>query len=182
MKQNFKKPFHLLTSKSDLLPNLNVIYFNNGYMVASNTTVVGFHKLSEHIPEEEALLLDGFCITGKLFEILLKFESIQIFKGGVIEAKTKDDGVCIFQLDTFNLEDSKYQMPDFKKIIEVLEESQISKIGIDPQLLSVVEKVKLDKNSLQFIFNGQERAVILKDNAGFEKYLVMPSLLNNSLN
>lgn len=158
-KNNFNKKvqMHLACSKDELRPEMQCIFFNNGYAYATGTRILVRNRISEisGLNESEIEALNGKFLHADFYKDMLKYDSIMIAEDGIECAKGNDK--AFFYFSTFE----KY--PDAEKVLQDALSKQtvpLPQFSFDMKLLQRLNKSLYQSDRCTATFKGVANPII----------------------
>lgn len=158
-KNNFDKKvqMHLACAKDDLRPEMQCIFFNNGYAYATDTHILVRNRIAEisGLNESEIDALNGKFLHADFYKDMLKYDSIMIAEDGIECAKGNDK--AFFYFSTFE----KY--PDAEKVLQYALNKQtvpLPQFSFDMKLLQRLNKALYKSDSCTATFKGVGNPVV----------------------
>lgn len=158
-KNNFDKKvqMHLACAKDDHRPEMQCIYFNNGFAYATDTHILVRNRISEisGLNESEIEALNGKFLRADFYKDMLKYDSIMIAEDGIECAKGNDK--AFFYFSTFE----KY--PDAEKVLQNAMNKQtvpLPQFSFDMELMQRLNKALYKSDHCTATFKGVGNPVI----------------------
>lgn len=183
MKQriNFDKicKMYMACSNNELRPQMQFIYFTNGFAYASDGHILVKNKLSEinnYIPNEQLAILEGKLIHKSSFQKILSYDKIEITETGVV-CKTEYSSV------EFKFGDADLKYPNAELIFDGAKKNRgsQSKVSVNPTLLYRLSQALYSDGKLvmKFSENGMQAILIQSGESGIESEgVIMPIMIN----
>lgn len=158
-KNNFNKKvqMHLACSTDGFRPELQCVFFNNGYAYASDAHILVRNRISEisGLNESEIEALNGKCLRADFYKDMLKYDSIMIAEDGIECAKDNDKAFFYF---------SKFEKyPDAEKVLQDALNKQtvpLPQFSFDMKLIQRLNKALYRSDSCTATFKGVGNPVI----------------------
>lgn len=174
-KRNFRIKMNMVCGNDDLRPIMQHVYFENGFMVATDARVLikaAVMHFSD-FDQSEVEILNGKLIHKNTFKKILSIPMIAITEEGIVDMATND-------VYKFSMCNGKY--PNFEAVIPKVV-GEISEIGITPAVASKLFKVlsTQDIYSLKMSFEAANRGITLKSTGEIEGALtavLMPAMIH----
>jgi hypothetical protein len=173
-KRNFRLKMNMATGSDDLRPVMQHVYFENGFMVATDAHILikaAVHHFSD-FDQSEVDILNGKFIHKNTFKKILSAPMVQITEEGVVDLATKD-------VYKFAEECGKY--PNFEAVIPK-STGAIEQIGVTPAVVQKLFKILASANihTASMNFEAANRGVVIKgrhEHEGALTALFMPAAL-----
>lgn len=151
---------HLACPTNDSRPNMQYIYFKDGFAYASNSRMLVRNELSacSTIDEQQLQILDGKLLHYSHYKDILKYDVIEISEEG-IEAKKNGQKASFY----FNTTE---KFPDAEKVINdtlSLTPVQTSQFALNIELLARLKKALCTNGEIKFTYKGEYRAMICEN-------------------
>lgn len=152
-KRNFKLKTHLACGNDDLRPIMSHVYFDNGFMYATDGYVV-VKAAVQHFSDfdkSEVDILNGKFLHGSTFRKVFSCDQVIITETGIQDLATKD-------VYAFAVPDVKF--PNIEAVIPK-ETMKIDEIGIQPSVAIKLLKIlnTNDLRTVKFEFTGVNRGI-----------------------
>lgn len=175
-KRNFRLKMHLACGTDDLRPILSHIYFENGFMIATDAHILvkaAIQNFSD-LDRSEVDLLNGKFLHRNTFKKLLSCSQVAVTEEGIQDLATKD---------IYRFADPGGKYPNYEAVIPT-EASPISEIGINPKTANKLLQVLScdDVLSIKLNFTAANRAIKINgigDNEGALTCVLMPVMLHD---
>lgn len=162
---NFLKQYriHCACSQDDSRPDLEFVYFNNGYAYASDGHILARVPLEMMLfalnNDEELPLLNGKAIHRRVFQKILQYDVITICDGFI---KAEEEGHKI----TFSLRpQSELSRPKFEDILNPeVERVPVKDIGLSAKYLHTLAQAMGIESAVHMKFTSANRAIFIESN------------------
>lgn len=158
-KNNFNKKvqMHLACSKDELRPEMQCIFFNNGFAYATDMHILVRNRISEisGLNESEIEALNGKFLHADFYKDMLKYDSIMIAEDGIECAKGNDK--AFFYFSTFE----KY--PNAEKVLQDALNKQtvpLPQFSFDMKLMQRLNKALYQSDRCTATFKGVGNPII----------------------
>lgn len=159
---NFLSKLHLACSTDELRPMMQVIYFKDGKIYATNGWVLIRQDISVHsIDPSDHPNLEGKFIHKDIFRDIIK-HPVAKFNQDNIEVTTKAGEKIIF-----NYYKAEEKFPDADSIVDKHEINAIDEISFNPAQLKIIDECLVkdgSSGSLKYIFNAKNRGILVTTN------------------
>jgi hypothetical protein len=173
-KRNFTLNMNLACSKDDLRPVLQHVYFDSGFMLATEGHILVKAAVQHfsHFDKSEVDTLNGKFIHKNTFKKIIACEQVIITENGVQDLATKD-------VYAFSNVEQKY--PNFDSVIPTKVEA-IESIGINPKIAATLMKVLSNPEitTIKLEFSGVNKGIKITTpgyNEGTIYCVLMPAAL-----
>lgn len=171
-KRNFGLKMQFACGNDDLRPVMQHVYFDNGFMVATDAHVL-VKAAAQHFSDfdkSEVEILNGKFIHKNTFKKILSCDQVIVTEEGVQDLATKD----IYKFATVDI---KY--PNYNAVIPK-ETSPIDYIGISTNIVTRLFKVMQNIDGVKLLFSGSNRAIKIEglgEHEGALECILMPRVL-----
>lgn len=175
-KRNFKLKMHYGCGADELRPIMSHVYFENGYMVATDAHIL-VKAAIQHFSDfdkSEVDILNGKFLHKDTFKKILSINMVNVTEDGVVDMATKD---------LYKFADPGKKYPNYE-VVMPKNFAPVKAIGINPKIATKLFKVLdvEDIYSLELNFVSENRGIFLKglgEHEGALECVLMPVLLNN---
>ncbi len=178
--KNFQAPIHLACSRDELKPDLQYVFFEEGYIWATNGVILARQSLKaiHGFSKEEVDMLEGKRLHSSVFKAILGHYIIEIKEDRI-------DAHLGTEIISYWYSKNQDKAPDYKHAVRSSVEfsNPVSQIGINAKLISTVDKIMVYnmEGYISLTFTEQNKAIFI----GTPNYklkdqfcLLMPVMLN----
>lgn len=172
----FRLPIHIVCGKDDLITKFHDVYFENGFMYATDSEIVVKASIKHYsnLSENEMRILEGKRIPAQVFDKIYKSKTSDLLVY-ITEEGVEEKGIL------YRYSRNADKSPRFDKLFEAfndkpITDNSIKRIGINPAHLDRLSKSLKQKgdpsNHFHLYFNGETKSVKVLNSYHDEKQLV----------
>jgi len=175
-KRNFSLKMNLACGSDDLRPIMQHIYFDNGFMIATDAYIIikaAVGKFSQ-FDQSEINILNGKFIHRNTFKKIMSCRSVSITEAGIVDLATKD---------LYCFADPEVKFPNYEPIIPTTN-APIKRIGLTPKIAAKIFTIlsNTDADSVKLEFTSEVSGIKIIGCGEYEGSLtcvLMPSKLHD---
>ena len=164
--KNFHLPMHLCTGTDDLRIAMRHVYFEKGYMYATDAHIAVRAMVSafSDFDEKEIALLDGKFISREKFKRIFASSLVQVIDEGIL--------CCQYNILYKWERDTGMKYPNIDAVlrprldVDEAEAEAVKKIGLNPDFLQTISRTLMHREKLSYLspilyFNGTKKPIML---------------------
>lgn len=175
--KNFRKKISIACGSDDLRPVMSHLFFDNGYVIATDAHLLLKQSLKEHaFTEEEISIMNGKLLHRAAFDEIFRYDHVTVSEAGF--TCRKGPVKCIIEFS-----ECENKFPDYEAVIPKTKLQPIDEIGLNMKIIHKISQLTLSYNkNVKFSFRAKNKAVIITPldgdvEPGADLLLVMPVMI-----
>lgn len=173
------KVFKCAAQNDELRPAMNSVYFQNGYVYATDAHMLVRAKITDisNFTDEEVALLEGKSIHAKLLKSVYSHNFVEVKADGFHASDEKQGWEIVY---LFNDEKTAPTPPNFEVILSKSEHAELDKIGLKANLLSKLTSAIGCGDNTRLDFTGRSSQIKVSEigNVLDIKGIIMPMMID----